>query len=152
MNKEAWCAAVHGVSESQTRLSDWSEMNWFPLHSSSFYNLAFILIILLIYCSAYSHALLAIFSDFVLFVCFCISYHHLKIMSKNNYSSRNLYAGQEATVRTGHGTTDWFQIRKGVLQGCILSLCVFNICRVYHEKCQAGWSTSWNQGCWKKYQ
>ena len=34
---------------------------------------------------------------------------------------RNLYAGQEATVRTGHGTTDWFQIRKGVLQGCILS-------------------------------
>ena len=36
---------------------------------------------------------------------------------------RNLYAGQEATVRTGHGTTDWFQIRKGVHQGCILSLC-----------------------------
>ena len=36
---------------------------------------------------------------------------------------RNLYAGQEATVRTGHGTTDWFQIRKGVCQGCILSLC-----------------------------
>ena len=39
---------------------------------------------------------------------------------------RNLYAGQEATVRTGHGTTDWFQIRKGVHQGCILSLCLFN--------------------------
>ena len=37
---------------------------------------------------------------------------------------RNLYAGQEATVRTGHGTTDWFQIGKGVLQGCILSLCL----------------------------
>ena len=36
---------------------------------------------------------------------------------------RNLYAGQEATVRTGHGTTDWFQIRKGVRQGCILSPC-----------------------------
>ena len=40
---------------------------------------------------------------------------------------RNLYAGQEATVRTGHGTTDWFQIRKGVHQGCILSLCLFNL-------------------------
>ena len=39
---------------------------------------------------------------------------------------RNLYAGQEATVRTGRGTTDWFQIRKGVPQGCILSLCLFN--------------------------
>ena len=39
---------------------------------------------------------------------------------------RNLYAGQEATVRTGHGTTDWFQIGKGVRQGCILSLCLFN--------------------------
>ena len=42
------------------------------------------------------------------------------------YFLRNLYAGQEATVRTGHGTTDWFQIRKGVRQGCILSPCLFN--------------------------
>ena len=40
---------------------------------------------------------------------------------------RNLYAGQEATVRTGHGTTDWFQIEKGVRQGCILSPCLFNL-------------------------
>ena len=40
---------------------------------------------------------------------------------------RNLYAGQEATVRTGHGTTDWFQIRKGICQGCILSACLFNL-------------------------
>ena len=39
----------------------------------------------------------------------------------------NLYAGQEATVRTGHGTTDWFQIGKGVCQGCILSPCLFNL-------------------------
>ena len=39
---------------------------------------------------------------------------------------RNLYAGQEATVRTGHGKTDWFQIGKGVRQGCILSPCLFN--------------------------
>ena len=41
---------------------------------------------------------------------------------------RVLYAGQEATVRTGHGTTDWFQIGKGVRQGCILSPCLFNFC------------------------
>ena len=40
---------------------------------------------------------------------------------------RNLYAGQEATVRTGHGTTDWFQIGKRVCQGCILSPCLFNL-------------------------
>ena len=44
---------------------------------------------------------------------------------------RNLYAGQEATVRTGHGTTDWFQIEKGVHQGCILSPYLFNLCAEY---------------------
>ena len=44
---------------------------------------------------------------------------------------RNLYAGQEATVGTGHGTIDWFQIRKGVHQGCILSLCLFNFYAEY---------------------
>ena len=44
---------------------------------------------------------------------------------------RNLYAGQEATVRTGHGTTDWFQIGKGVCQGCILSPCLFNVYAEY---------------------
>ena len=44
---------------------------------------------------------------------------------------RNLYAGQEATVRTGHGTTDWFQIGKGVRQGCILSPCLFNLYTEY---------------------
>ena len=44
---------------------------------------------------------------------------------------RNLYAGQEATARTGHGTTDWFQIGKGVYQGCILSPCLFNFYAEY---------------------
>ena len=44
---------------------------------------------------------------------------------------KNLYAGQEATVRTGHGTTDWFQIGKGVRQGCLLSLCLFNLYAEY---------------------
>ena len=57
---------------------------------------------------------------------------------------RNLYAGQEATVKTGHGTTDWFQIRKGVRQGCILSPCLFSLCGEYIirnarlEEAQAG--------------
>ena len=57
---------------------------------------------------------------------------------------RNLYAGQEAIVRTGHGTTDWFQIGKGVLQGCILSHCLFNLYAEYImqnaglDKAQAG--------------
>ena len=47
------------------------------------------------------------------------------------YLLRNLYAGQEATVRTGHGTTDWFRIRKRVYQGCILSPCLFNLYTEY---------------------
>ena len=57
---------------------------------------------------------------------------------------RNLYAGPEATVRTGHGTTDWFQIGKGIRQGCILSPCLFNLYAKYIirnaglEEAQAG--------------
>ena len=53
----------------------------------------------------------------------------LKVMGipdQLTYLLRNLYAGQEATVRTGHGTTNWFQIGKGVCQGCILAPCLFN--------------------------
>ena len=66
---------------------------------------------------------------------------------------RNLCAGQEATVRTGHGTTDWFQTGKGVRQGCILSPCLFNFyAGVHHEKRWAGGNTSWNQDCSEKYQ
>ena len=61
---------------------------------------------------------------------------------------RNLYAGQEATVRTGHGTTDWFQIGKRVCQGCILSPCLFNLyaeCILRHaglEEAHAGIKTA----------
>ena len=51
---------------------------------------------------------------------------------------RNLYVGQEATVRTGHGTTDWFQIGKGVCQGCILSPCLFNLYAEYIMR-MLGW-------------
>ena len=51
----------------------------------------------------------------------------MEILDQLNCLLRNLYAGQEATVRTGHGTTDWFQIRERVCQGCILSPCLFNL-------------------------
>src|SRR5574340_996728 len=62
---------------------------------------------------------------------------------------RNLHAGQEATVRTGHGTKDWFQIGKGVCQGCILSPCLFNFYAEYImrnaglDEAQAGIKIAW---------
>ena len=62
---------------------------------------------------------------------------------------RNLYVGQEAEVRTGYGTTDWFQIRKGVRQSCILSPCLFNLYAEYImrnaglEETQAGIKIAW---------
>ena len=81
----------------------------------------------------------------------CVDHNQLwKILKEMGISDhlscllRNLYAGQEATVRTGHGTTDWFQIGKGVRQGCILSPCLFNFYAGYImrnvglEEAQAG--------------
>ena len=71
---------------------------------------------------------------------------------------RNLYAGQEAIVRTGHGTTVWFHIGKGVCQGYVLSPCLFNLYAEYImrnaglEETQAGRNTSWNQDCREIYQ
>ena len=71
----------------------------------------------------------------------CVDHNRLwKIMKEMGITDhltcllRNLYAGQEATVRTGHGTTDWFQIGKGVRQGCILSPCLFNLYAEYIMK------------------
>ena len=68
----------------------------------------------------------------------CMDHHKLwKILKEMGIPDhltcllRNLYAGQEATVRTGHGTKDWFQIGKGVCQGCILSPCLFNFYAEY---------------------
>ena len=68
----------------------------------------------------------------------CMDHNKLWIILKDmgisdnlNCLLRNLYAGQEATVRTGHGTTDWFQIGKRVRQGCILSPCLFNLYAEY---------------------
>ena len=81
----------------------------------------------------------------------CVDHNKLwKILKEMGISEnltcllRNLYAGQEATVRTGHETTDWFQIGKGVRQGCTLSLCLFNFYAEYVmrnaglEEAQAG--------------
>ena len=75
----------------------------------------------------------------------CVDHNKLWIILKEtgipNHQTcllRNLYAGQEATVRTGHGTTDWFQTRKGVRQGCILSPCLFNLYAEYFMK-TLGW-------------
>ena len=65
---------------------------------------------------------------------------------------RNLYAGQEATVKTGHGTADWFQIRKGVCQVCILSPCLFNLYAVYIIQNAKLDETSWNQDIRERYQ
>ena len=85
----------------------------------------------------------------------CVNHHKLwKILQEmgkpDNLTCllRNLYAGQEATVRTGHGTTDWFQNEKGVCRGCILSPCLFNLYAEYIMKnagldeAQAGIKTS----------
>ena len=81
----------------------------------------------------------------------CVDHHKLrKILQETGIPDhlicllRNLYTGQEATVITGHGTTDWFQIAKGVHQGCILSPCLFNLYAEYIirntrlEEAQAG--------------
>ena len=93
-----------------------------------------------------------------IFLCFidytkafdCMHHHKLKIPREMGIPDhlicilRNLYAGQDATVRIGHGTADWFQIRKGVHQGCILSPCLFNFYAEYImrnaglDKAQAG--------------
>ena len=79
----------------------------------------------------------------------CVDYNKLLKIPKQigisdhiTFLLQHLYAGQETTVRIRHGTMDWFQIGKGVFQGCILSLYLFNTCRVHHVKCWAGGSTS----------
>ena len=65
---------------------------------------------------------------------------------------RSLYAGQEASFRTGHRTRDWFQIGKGVSQGCILSPCLFSLYAEYLMWNASLEDTSWNHDCWEKYQ
>ena len=100
----AWWDAVYGVTQSRTRLKRLSSSS-----SSSYF---------IDYRKAFDY----------------VDHNELwKILKEMGipdhltYLLRNLYAGQEATVRTGHGTTDLFQIGKGVRQGCILSPCLFNL-------------------------
>ena len=102
MDRGAWQATAHGVAKSQTRLSD------------------------------FTSALLTMPKP--LFVWITTNWKILKEMGIPDHLTcllRYLYAGQEATVRTGHGTTDWFQIGKGVCQGCIWSPCLFNFYAEY---------------------
>ena len=91
---------------------------------------------------AYIHWIIEKARDFLknIYFCFidCVDHNKLwkfhKAMGITDHLTclqRILYAGQEATVRTGHGTTDWFQIRKGICQDCILSLCLFNLYAEY---------------------
>ena len=92
-------------------------------------------------------ALLIFYSRSLFFVLSYALWKNLKEMGLPDHMTcllRNLYAGQEATVRTGHGITDWFQIGKGVCQSCILSPCLFNLYAEYImrkpglEEAQAG--------------
>ena len=79
----------------------------------------------------------------------------LKEMGKPDHLTcllRNLYADQEATVRTGHGTTDWFQIGKGILQGCILLPCLFKSYAEYIMRNAGLDEAQTNQYCQEKYQ
>jgi len=84
------------------------------------------------------------FNSFFFFFLLCFICFHYSILPEHLICLlRNLYAGQEATVRTGHGTTDWFQIGKGFRQGCILSPCLFNLYAEYIMR-NAGLATYYN--------
>ena len=83
-------------------------------------------------------------------ISFCLL--EMRILDHLTCLLRNPYAGQEAIVRTERGTTDWFQIGKGVHQGCILSPCLFNLYAEYiMRKAGTEGSTIWNKDCREKY-
>ena len=105
MDREAWRAAIHGVTKSRTRLSDWTELIWNNDYTKAFDNVD-------------HNKWWKILKE-------------MGIPDHLTYLLRNLCSGQEATVRTGHGITDWFQIGKGVWQGYILSPCFFTLYTEY---------------------
>ena len=89
----------------------------------------------------------------------CVDHHKLwKMLQETGIPDhltcllRNLYAGQEATLRTRYGTIDWFKIEKGIHQGCLLSPFLFNFYAEYIMQNAGLGKTSWNQDCWEKYQ
>ena len=77
---------------------------------------------------------------------------HFEINQVVRGASWEAYMQVRKQVKTGHGTTDLFQIGKGVHQGCILSPCLFNFYAEYIMRNWAGWTTGWNQDCQEKYQ
>ena len=130
-DREAWHGAVHGVAK------NWTQLSWIIEKAKEFQkNIYFCFID---YAKAFD----------------CVGHNELwKILKEMEISDhltclfRNLHAGQEATVRIGHGTTNWFEIGKGVCQGCILSPCLLNFYAEYImrnsglEEAQAGIKTA----------
>ena len=125
MDRDAWHAVIHGVSKSRTWLSDWTELNcdWFRWIIEK--------------AREFQKNIYFCFTDYAKDFD-CVDHNKLwKILKDMGIPDhltcllRNLYAGQEATVRTGHETTDWFQIGKGIREGYILPPCLFNLYAEY---------------------
>ena len=151
----AWWAAVYGVAQSQTQLKWLSSRRKGRGTRDQVANICWIIK----KAREFQKNIYFCFTDYAK-AFDCVDHNKLwKILKEMGLPSHlicllwNLYAGQEATVRTGHGMTNWFQIGKGVYQGWILSPFLLNLYAEYiMQNCQAGWSTSWNQDCQEKYQ
>ena len=131
MDREAWHAAVHGVTNSWTQLSDWTELRGFP-GDSVVKNPP-------VTQETQEMRVLSLGQEDPLEKGMATPVQYSCLENPTDRGAWQVYgvaeldttAGQEATVRTGHGTTDWFQIGKGVHQGCILSPCLFKLYAEY---------------------